>query len=81
MKYVLTILAVWGNDITLAKAKIDEILAAADAPDAVKQKLADFFLSLESPFSGGALQAIVAGFVAEILSGAPGFNPQHGGLA
>ena len=28
MKYVLTILAIWGNDIQEAKAKIDEILAA-----------------------------------------------------
>lgn len=81
MKYVLGILALWGNDVAAAQAKITELLNAADAPDAVKEKVTAFLLSLESPFSGAALQAIVAGLVAELTSGAPGYNNDAGGLA
>lgn len=81
MRYVLTILDLWGNDRDAAKAQIEAILAAGDAPEVVRQKLADFFASLEAPFSADSLKAIFAGFIAEILSGAPGYNSDAGGLA
>lgn len=81
MKYVLMILGIWGNNIDDAEAELNEILARVDAPEETRRKVTEFLASLKSPFSGPALQAILAGFVAEILSKAPGFNPDAGGLA
>lgn len=81
MKCVLMVLSLWGNDIDDAEASLNEILARVDAPEEVRAKVTEYLASLKSPFSGPALQAILAGFVAEILSKAPGFNPDAGGLA
>lgn len=81
MKYVLAVLAMWGNNVDDAEAELNGILARIDAPEVVKEKVAAYLLSLKAPFSGEALKQIVAGFVAEILSGKPGYNENHGGLA
>lgn len=81
MKWILQLLGAWGNSVDDVEASINEILARADVPEAIRAKLFEYLIDLKTEItSPDALKLQVASWVAELTHGKFGFDPNAAGL-